>query len=291
MANTPFTFTLVCREQKHSMAFEFDLSLFSHQILHSFLSKGRLFEMGTSMVLCLTLGPGDMFIDIGAHVGYFTLLASRLVGPMGQVLAFEPEQRNYEWLLKHLRMNGITNVLPFHWACGAGAGVSELSVCPVNDGGNSLRDLASEQQYVEHRNTMKKQPVFVTPLDQVMMGKSGPGTVKAIKIDVEGFETQVLQGAMNVLTNARVPIVICENNPNALRQARTSEDEMRGFMARLGYETYADSHTDTQLHRLEPGEYHRSQYIFNFVFMRPEVSGKVVAAMEKVGLEWAAKAA
>ena len=55
---------------------------------------------------------GDIVVDIGAHIGYYTLIFARLVGPKGKVFAFEPEPNNFNLLIKNIKINGYKNIIP-----------------------------------------------------------------------------------------------------------------------------------------------------------------------------------
>ena len=126
-----FEMNLTTRDGRaHKIRFVFDLSLESHQHIYGCIAFKRLYEAGTSSVLIETLRPGDLFIDVGAHIGYFTLLASTLAGPSGRVMSFEPEEKNHAALLNHLKLNQSTNIEPYRWALSASTGVTELYHVP-----------------------------------------------------------------------------------------------------------------------------------------------------------------
>lgn len=79
-------------------------------IAHDLLVKG-VYEPKTTSLFKKVIREGDIVVDVGAHIGYYTLLASRLVGDTGKVYAFEPEPRNYDLLLKNLELNNVKNVV------------------------------------------------------------------------------------------------------------------------------------------------------------------------------------
>src|ERR1017187_7387482 len=78
--------------------------IFVNSVLHD------QYEPETKILLSNIIRPGMTFLDVGAHVGHYTLLAARLVGPTGHVYAFEPEPENYAILTKNIALNGYTNV-------------------------------------------------------------------------------------------------------------------------------------------------------------------------------------
>jgi FkbM family methyltransferase len=131
--------------------------------------------------------PGDVVLDLGAAAGYYTLLASRLVGKRGRVLAFEPDPRNAFYLGWHLRLNRARNVKSHTMAVanhngrarfGGGTGTGTASLCSQGD-----------------------TEVPVGRLDDVLAGL--PHRVHHVKIDVEGAELDVLQGGSRLIQTHR----------------------------------------------------------------------------------------
>jgi len=140
------------------------------------LNKQRLFER--------TVTPGSVVFDIGAHVGFYTLLSSVLVGTVGKVFAFEPVPRNLHYLYEHLRLNHATNVT-----------VTEAAVADVC--GTTLFD-ESANSATGHLSTQGALCVRVVNLD-ALVPREMPSP-DFIKIDVEGAEWLVLTGARELLS-------------------------------------------------------------------------------------------
>ena len=113
-------------------------------------------------------------VDAGAHVGYFTCQAARLVGPRGLVLAFEPAPRNFELLTANVWRNGFTNVVCFPWALGEAAGFAPLQLSASNTGDHRLHGSAGDTVLVR-----------VAALDEVLAIR---GPVDVVKLDVQGSE-------------------------------------------------------------------------------------------------------
>ena len=250
----------------HRIKFVFDLALESHQHIYGCIAFNRLYEAGTSAILIDQLRPGDVFIDVGAHIGYFTLLASALVGPAGCVHSFEPEQRNHAALLNHLKLNGTSNVLPYPWALSDMTGITELFVHPHHDGAHSIWDI-KPRLYEKDRDKITRTPVFATSLD-TLLSDPIPLSIRAIKIDVEGFEMHVVRGMSRVLDSARVPVVIIEINESLLTECKTSEQELRDFLVRRGYSILADDPETGKLIKLEPAQPFKSKFVYNLIFVR-----------------------
>src|SRR5262249_49817066 len=87
------------------------------------------------------LKPGMVFVDVGTHVGQYTLVASRLVGPTGTVHGFEPDPQTYRWLLSNIKRNALRNVVTNRTALAANADKCRLYLSNIRDiGSNSLQE-------------------------------------------------------------------------------------------------------------------------------------------------------
>ena len=252
----------------HRLTYAFNLASPVQRDMHALLDADGFYEPETTILIASVLKPGDVFIDVGAHVGYFSVLAAALVGPAGQVVSFEPEPGNYAQLSEHIRLNGLTQVLPRHCAAGAQEAVLDLHINADNDGGHALWDVRLHAYNERSRATPRAHPVFVTTLDRVL-GAVTRGRVKAIKIDVEGNEHSVLRGARQTLETHQVPYVIAEVNRTGLELLGTSETGLRAFMTMLGYETWLLHGGEPHLLRLEAGQTVDSGCVFNLLFRRP----------------------
>jgi FkbM family methyltransferase len=150
------------------------------------------------------LKPGMTVLDIGAHHGFYTMLAAKIVGPTGRVMSFEPSHRERERLSVHLRLNRILDrVSVFPAALGRETAESTLYVVVGRDTGcNSLRPPAVTEP------TQKVQ-VPVTSLD-TFIAQQNVARVDFIKMDVEGGELGVLEGAEELLGKLPRPLILAE---------------------------------------------------------------------------------
>jgi FkbM family methyltransferase len=247
---------------------QLDPEFFSQRLILDSFRAGQLFEPETSALVDMLLQPGDTFIDIGGHVGFFSMLAAGLVGPTGRVYAFEPERANYAQLLTHMALNNFHHVFPFPWAVGHPTAVVDFFTNLDNDGGHALWDPGRHAFNKKSRQQVSKQSVFLISLDDIF-GSAPPGFAKLIKIDTEGNEASVLRGARHFLTRAQVPAVIAEVNRFGLAQLGSSEQEMRALMTDLGYTTYAL--LGSLPVRLDPHESIQSDYVYNVLFTNPQL--------------------
>lgn len=153
---------------------------------------------------------GGVFFDVGAQAGYYSLLASRLVGPTGRVVAFEPDARNLGYLREHLRLNDATNVTVIEAAVADAAG-SEGFAAERSGFGGALSETAAASGGT------------VTVRTVTLDGLVGSGAVPApdyLKIDVEGAELRVLRGAAKILRASRPTIFLAVHTPDLERLCR-----------------------------------------------------------------------
>jgi FkbM family methyltransferase len=165
--------------------------------------------------------PGMTVIDVGANLGYYSLLASKLVGTTGRVIALEPNSENCRLLLSSLRLNGVTNVQLLPVAADAAAGWAYYSTHVGSNGG-----LIEDGDLLSHPGTVV--PTF--RLDDLVDGPIG-----FLKMDVEGAEGRVVQGATQTIERDR-PIVTTELKEEMLRRVSDSTvADYLGYFERLGY--------------------------------------------------------
>lgn len=157
------------------------------------------YEIPMQRAFTRVVKAGDVVFDIGAHVGFFTLLASRLVGPEGQVFAFEPSSRNRQFLEQHLALNKITNVRIVPAAASLHSGV-----------GGFLEGQSSFTGRLVEKGSGESVPTIGID-EEISRGKFPMPNV--IKMDVEGSEKDVLGGMKNLLYTKH-PTIIASILPN-----------------------------------------------------------------------------
>lgn len=154
-----------------------------------------------------TLTNGDVFFDIGANVGFYTVLGSKLVGSNGTVVAFEPVLRNLLYLHQHIELNKCKNVTVVSAACS-----NESSVAKFSAGANFAEGhLASANGHSEKTSASRLAIVPTVTIDAVVEQLGVFPTT--IKMDVEGAEFMALQGAHHTLTTAKPKIFLSVHSP------------------------------------------------------------------------------
>ncbi len=162
------------------------------------------FEEGERRFVERFLRPGMVVLDIGAHNGFYTMLAARRVGNSGQVIAFEPSPREHKRLFRHLKMNRLlANVVVCRLALDHSKGEDTLFVVEGRDiGCNSLRPPMVAEP-------VKTVTVQKTSLDS-FLAEGMILKVDFIKMDVEGAELNVLEGATELLGRRPMPVILAE---------------------------------------------------------------------------------
>ena len=190
------------------------------------LYKYRRHESDLTRYLCrnLRLERGDVVIDIGANMGWYSLLVERLAPAHVDIFAFEPDPDNFALLTENLSLNGSAMITPVQQALAETAGESKLyrykdanlgrhSLLPINDGEAVSVATASLDEFWQARGLGNRVPRF-------------------IKIDVEGYELIALRGARDVL--ARCPLVLAEYSPTYMRAGGIRPGDLVELLTTLG---------------------------------------------------------
>lgn len=174
------------------------------------------------------LRPGDTAVDVGAHVGVYSLVMARRVGPSGQVLAIEPNPRAVADLRRHARLNETERTLQVRaQALGAQPGKAVLYTGSGPAGpGTALYSQPGMTTCFE---------VEVTTLDDLFEDAPAP---RLLKLDVEGFERRVLEGGRRLLTRAQGLEVLCEVHVDNLPLLNETPEELHALVRELGYSVH-----------------------------------------------------
>jgi FkbM family methyltransferase len=189
-----------------------------------YLAEGVLPEQGSLAVLETLLAPGDVFVDLGANVGLFTLAGARCVGATGHVHAVEPAPDLVAALGLFTALNQIAAFVTIHpVAAGATEGEAELFLAHTS-GHNSL--------YAEQAG-LAATKVRLVPLDALIT----PGTVVSlVKMDVEGAELQALAGMARVIADNPRIVILAEFSPSIIRRAGGTPEGWIEAVRRMGFD-------------------------------------------------------
>lgn len=174
-----------------------------------------------------TLRPGDIFIDIGANTGYFTVLASLLVGDQGAVHSFEPIPQVFSEMEFNASLNSLDNVYLNQIALCEDA--SEVDIFLPVEG-----NIGSGSLVKQHHLPGTSIRVEATSLNQYV-SQIGIERIRLIKMDIEGGEISALNGMGDVLSSSCAPDVICESVPELLAAAGKTTADLAHIMQTYGY--------------------------------------------------------
>ena len=185
------------------------------------------YEPEVTSVLERELKVGMGFVDVGANVGYYSLLAAGRVGTTGKVYAFEPAPGNYHLLKKNAEVNGYANLVAVPHALADKPGTTNLYLSRVGSGWHSL--------YRSARVGAETVKVAVKTLDDFLEAEGWP-RVDALKIDAEGAEFAVLLGMRRLLQrSATLRLLVVEFSPDALRASRTDPRVLLRTLQEYGF--------------------------------------------------------
>jgi FkbM family methyltransferase len=185
-----------------------------------------IYELPVQEALSTCLKPGDTFYDIGANVGFFTVIAAKLVGSVGKVYAFEPDKHNAAAVRHNVKLNNFNNISVWEKAVADTSGKGELLLARYS-GGHTLsvidrpRDLAGS-------TTVK----VVSIDDLIEQQQLTPPTV--VKIDVEGAEIEVLWGMLQTIKKYQ-PTIIYEVDAAKRDSFKQKNESIEALIHSLDY--------------------------------------------------------
>jgi len=186
------------------------------------------YEVRETRLLNQLLQPGDTFVDVGANIGWYTLLAANQVGPTGRVFAFEPSRVVFGHLVDNVRLSGYTCVVAERLALADRAGVVQLRVAAGRSPGTGsiLQTEAAVNDATEEVETIRFDDYFrANQLE----------SARLVKIDVEGAELMVLRGMREALERRAIQYLIIEVADSRLRSVGDSSRELLEMLQGYGY--------------------------------------------------------
>jgi FkbM family methyltransferase len=184
------------------------------------------YEVPIQEALCKILRAGNVFFDVGANAGFFSLLAARQVGATGAVYSFEPVPQNAECIEANAARNGLKNIHVVRRAVSDRTGVEQLYLAK-HGGGAALATCGKPPDLVGQTQTE------TTTLDEWVAG-AGIRPPDVVKIDVEGAEQRVLAGMEGLLARCR-PILLLEFDDCERSACEGKVAQTRAFLQRFGY--------------------------------------------------------
>lgn len=199
----------------------------------------RTHEPATTQLFKRVVRPGDVVVDLGANMGYFTLLAARIVGSGGRVFAFEPEPTNFAHLTRNIELNAYGQVTAYQKAVADRYGSTKLFICTYDTGHHTINQFDGIAAYARGRPAKAEWVEIETvPLDDFLGGHRS--RVGVLKMDIEGAEALALEGMRRILTENPGLRVFTEFFPLLLTKMGSSPDEYaRRLLSDFGFTVYA----------------------------------------------------
>ncbi|MDH3618106.1 MAG: FkbM family methyltransferase [Nitrosopumilus sp.] len=163
------------------------------QIISRYIAIKKIWEPDETNFFNKSIDKGMTIIDIGANIGYFTLLFSKLVGDSGKVITFEPNPHSFKILKKNVQSNKIKNITLFSNAIGKSNHSTKLFLSKINSGDNRISEKIIETSDLQRESV----DVDVVTLDDTLRNMS----IDFLKIDAQGSEMNIIQGAKNIIKN------------------------------------------------------------------------------------------
>ncbi len=190
-----------------------------------------VYERKETLFVNTNLKKGDLFIDVGANVGYYTAIAMHLVGPDGMVIALEPDPVSFLYLNQTIAANIPANVKAYNLAATDGEGDRDLYVSSENRGDNRFHPFKGATDVINIHT------VSVDSLIEKLNLQNHLNSV-FIKIDVQGSEGLVIQGMKNVISNADTLILLMEFWPQGLENMNTDPETLLDDLEQLHLELF-----------------------------------------------------
>ncbi len=217
------------------------------RVIATHLIGDGIWEASETAAFLVQAREGMCVFDAGANIGYYTLLAARAVGPSGRVYAFEPEPGNYSLLSRNVAENGFTNVQLLNAAVSDRAGTARLHLDLANLGAHSF-EAGSVPTPSGH-----SVEVETVRLDDFVQEARAFEAGVLVKVDVQGAEALVVDGARELLSLDRVAVLL-EIWPDALARAGADAGDLLATLQGFGFR-FEDVESPPEERRpLRPGE-------------------------------------
>jgi FkbM family methyltransferase len=191
------------------------------------LATHEVYEPFETALFRNEIKPGQTVLDIGANIGYYTLIAAKLVGPKGKVYAFEPDPNNFDLLKKNVETNGYTNVVLINKAVSDKNRTSKLFLSKTNKGDHRLYDSKDRRPFVTVQTI--KLDDFFKHLDK---------KIHFIKMDIQGSEAGAVKGLKFLIKKNPHIKLITEFWPYGIKRAGDSAPSYLIALKKLGFKIF-----------------------------------------------------
>ena len=213
---------------------KFDQSSPVHRMMLNELQNTGAYEKASQLFMLRVLRSGDIFVDVGAHIGYFTMLAAATVGNEGRVVAIEPIEENFSQLENHVSENNLTHVNIVQSVISDKDGEAEIHFNTDNDGGHALWDPGNHPANELSRLTPRSDRVPSCRFSTLMADQK-IDHVRLLKVDTEGAEALILESSRDFFASGSVDFAVMEVNITGLQNMGSDIPSFFALARDLGY--------------------------------------------------------
>lgn len=200
------------------------------QVISRYIAIKKEWEQNETNFLKTIIHEGMIVVDIGANIGYFSLLLSNLIGSTGKVFSFEPNPRSFNFLKKNTEQNKIKNIKIFQNAVGNKDRMTKLFLSKINFGDNRIsptliEDTDAEREIID---------VKMVTLDNILQNE----TIDFLKVDSQGAEMKILEGAKKTLEKNKKIKMFLEFWPIGLKSQGCEPLNFLSKIHSLGFKIY-----------------------------------------------------
>ena len=186
---------------------------------------------------------GNVVIDVGAHIGYYTLLFANLVKDKGHVWAFEPSGENFKLLKKNIEVNGCQNVTLINKAVSNNSGLTKLYLSKTSQADHKTYDAGDPRSFIE---------VSAVSLDDYF--REFKGKVDFVKIDVQGSETKVISGMEKIMSKNSKIKILTEFWPFGISKAGAIPRNYLKLLSQYNFKLIDINEYTEKIQRLSPNQ-------------------------------------
>jgi FkbM family methyltransferase len=204
----------------------------------------KIYEPYETKLISNIISPGDVVLDIGANIGYYTVIFAKLVGQNGKVFAFEPEPTNFSLLQKNVSINGCSNVTVEQKAVSNRNERKKLYLNKENAGMHTIY----KSQYAD------LDPVEIETISLDTYFNNYTGKIDFIKMDIEGSEYTALEGMKTILQRQNSIKLLVAFFPSAIREYGYEPEQYFDLLSSYGFRIYFINSQTKDLELVNPGD-------------------------------------
>ena len=181
----------------------------------------NIFEKKQIVLLKNKVKPGMNVLDIGANIGFYSLLISKLVGESGRVYSFEPDKLNYKYLKQNT--NKVKNIIPINAAVGAINGTTKLYISQELNVDHHTYDIGEKREYTS---------IKLVTIDDYFKDEV---KFNVIKLDIQGYDYYAVLGMIKTIKKSKNVLLVGEYWPYGLKKAGVNPKEYLSLIKKIGF--------------------------------------------------------